>query len=138
MTGSNRRHPPCKGGALPTELIARAVAPSSESSAERAPSTRALVKGRPAETGGHRTSSCLGHRMTVAHISNEEGAPAKLVAHSPTPLSPELQADLSGLGGKRYVLAPSTSGRLLRARTSLFEPSHELTDQTRPRTTAKL
>ena len=23
MTGSNRRHPPCKGGALPTELIAR-------------------------------------------------------------------------------------------------------------------
>ena len=22
MTGSNRRHPPCKGGALPTELIA--------------------------------------------------------------------------------------------------------------------
>src|SRR5579864_7482261 len=23
MTGSNRRHPPCKGGALPAELIAR-------------------------------------------------------------------------------------------------------------------
>ena len=23
MTGSNRRHPPCKGGALPAELITR-------------------------------------------------------------------------------------------------------------------
>lgn len=23
MTGSNRRHPPCKGGALPAELIAQ-------------------------------------------------------------------------------------------------------------------
>ena len=25
MTGSNRRHPPCKGGALPAELIARGL-----------------------------------------------------------------------------------------------------------------
>lgn len=28
MTGSNRRHPPCKGGALPAELIAPAFAPT--------------------------------------------------------------------------------------------------------------
>ena len=25
MTGSNRRHPPCKGGALPAELITQLV-----------------------------------------------------------------------------------------------------------------
>jgi hypothetical protein len=36
MTGSNRRHPPCKGGALPAELIARNLRWFARSSTDRA------------------------------------------------------------------------------------------------------
>lgn len=71
MTDSNRRHPPCKGGALPTELIALSARLSLSTTAAQARFNQCWRRNHPFKHKNGRRGAC--HSKPAAIFSGGSG-----------------------------------------------------------------